>query len=106
MPNETDTSKSCKPPSSKSPSTPCCVLEILWSCGLHPKYHPDLKTAAEGVRETIRQLRRDLSDPTHDIQCQVLEKLGVDGFAKPENTTHRLVMFNPNSPHNDKIHPR
>ncbi len=26
MPNDTDTPKSCEPPSSRSPSTPCCVV--------------------------------------------------------------------------------
>lgn len=73
------------------PDATCSALAILKSCGLHGNFYDDIEEAAKGVRDIIRTLRQDLADPPHDIQCRVLEKLGVEGFAFHEPPTKKLV---------------
>jgi len=55
---------------------------ILISCGLNPRDYNMPTKSAEGARDIILALRRDLHNPPHDVQCAVLHKLGVEGFTK------------------------
>lgn len=71
------------------------ALEILWSIGLSPSHHPDLVTAAEGVRDIVRHLWRDHADPPADLQESVLRKLGVQGFTDGAPAERRLVEMQP-----------
>ena len=68
------------------------ALEILQSCGLHGGYYDTIEKAAEGAREIICSLRKDLADPPHDVQCLVLKKLGVEGFTE-DTPTRRLISI-------------
>lgn len=67
------------------------ALEILHSCGLHPDFYDTLEKAAEGVKDTISNLRDDIADPPSDVQSAVLRKLGVEGHTEGEPATCRIV---------------
>lgn len=57
------------------------ALSILWSCGLLPSYYDTIEKAAEGVRDLVQSLRRDLHEPPPDVQELVLAQHGVMGTA-------------------------
>lgn len=58
------------------------VLKKLQSVGLNPNYYNTLESAADGVVKIVENLRGDLADPPHHVQCLVLQKLGVEGHVK------------------------